>query len=671
MIIVGIFLFLLVMSISAQATGLIDQTINSNNNYSKYPVDNYQLDYFVDSSWDWLPWNWGDGIGKSVMYGIYAITNFFWLLSIYVSNATGYLIGEAYSLDFIRDTTNAIGKNIQNLAGINQNGFMSSGFYPGLILLLLLVLGVYVTYTGLMKRETTKATSAIISFLAIFILSASFIAYSTSYISKINEFSSDISNAALAVGSKMTTSGDTTGEKNSVDLIRDSLFEIQVKQPWMILQYGDSDSKTVGKERVEKLESTSPFQNKGKDRVEIVKKEINDKENDNMTITKTINRLGVTIFIFFFNGVISFFVFLLTGIMIFSQVLFILFAVFLPISFLLSMIPGFNHLMKSTIMRLFNVIMMRAGITLVLTLAFSLSTMVYALTASKPFFIVAFMQIVIFAGIYFKLNDLMGMMSLKSGDSRTVGGQVMRRPKQVGRQALRKMAVGSFVLSSISNRNKNKRKTAEREDSRKSSDTQEKKPLNNREATAENSLAKTKQTTQQKQLETQKNQRQQKLDQKQQQKLDGKKLVKENNGNPKKPVTKQDEKKKQSKDPLFQSKDRIESAKKKPRRQPAKIRNLDSLYKDTEVKYFQPKLGAKSTQLDNTKELLNQSNQKKVLTKAQNNTLRKSSTPKAERDGIHGKSLNKRVDDQKSISIKSKAKKQKTTILTGKGMKRR
>ncbi|MDT2661138.1 hypothetical protein P7E02_14775 [Enterococcus hulanensis] len=180
--IVGIFLLLLVMSISAQATGLIDQTINSNNNYSKYPIDNYQLDYFVDSSWDWLPWNWGDGIGKSVMYGIYAITNFFWLLSIYVSSATGYLIGEAYSLDFIRDTTNAIGKNIQTLAGINQNGFMSSGFYPGLILLLLLVLGVYVTYTGLMKRETTKATSAIISFLTIFILSASFIAYSTSYI---------------------------------------------------------------------------------------------------------------------------------------------------------------------------------------------------------------------------------------------------------------------------------------------------------------------------------------------------------------------------------------------------------------------------------------------------------------------------------------------------------
>ena len=42
------------------------------------------------------PWNWSDGIGKQVMYGLYAITNFIWTISLYVSNATGYLVQEAY-----------------------------------------------------------------------------------------------------------------------------------------------------------------------------------------------------------------------------------------------------------------------------------------------------------------------------------------------------------------------------------------------------------------------------------------------------------------------------------------------------------------------------------------------------------------------------------------------
>ena len=226
------------------------------------------------------------------------------------------------------------------------------------------------------------------------------------------------------------------------------------------MQYGDSNLEAVGKERVEELESTSPFQNKGKDRTEIIKKEINDLENDNMTITKTVTRLGVTIFIILFNLFISIFVFILTGIMIFSQVLFIIFAVFLPISFLLSMIPTFNHLMKKTIMRLFNVIMMRAGITLVLTLAFSLSSMVYSLTASQPFFIVAFMQIVIFAGIFFRLNDLMGMMALTSADSQNVGSRVMRRPRRIANRAIRKMSVGGLLLKGLGhNRSNPKKKT--------------------------------------------------------------------------------------------------------------------------------------------------------------------------------------------------------------------
>ena len=44
------------------------------------------------------------------MYGLYAITNFIWTISLYLSNATGYLIQEAYSLDFISSTADSIGE---------------------------------------------------------------------------------------------------------------------------------------------------------------------------------------------------------------------------------------------------------------------------------------------------------------------------------------------------------------------------------------------------------------------------------------------------------------------------------------------------------------------------------------------------------------------------------
>ena len=448
----------------AHATGLVDDTINAENLYSKYPLSNYQLDFYVDNSWSWLPWNWLDGIGKSVQYGLYCITNFVWTISLYLSNATGYVVQEAYKLDFINDMADSIGKSIQTLAGVTQNGFSSSGFYVGFLLLIILVVGLYVAYTGLIKRETSKALHAVINFVVVFVLSASFIAYAPDYIKKINEFSSDISTASLDLGTKIMLPNSDSEGKDSVDLIRDSLFSIQVQQPWLLLQFGNSNAEEIGTDRVEALVSASPEDEDGKTREEVVKTEIEDNDNNNLTIPQVVNRLGMVFFLLFFNLGITIFVFLLTGMMLFSQILFIIFAMFLPISFLLSMIPSYESMAKQAIVRVFNTIMTRAGITLIVTVAFSISSMFYNISTDYPFFMVAFLQIVCFAGIYMKLGDLMSMFSLNAGDSQNMGRRIFRRPYLFMRHRARRMerrlagavtaggVAGAVVGSTISNR---------------------------------------------------------------------------------------------------------------------------------------------------------------------------------------------------------------------------
>ena len=448
----------------AHATGLVDDTINAENLYSKYPLSNYQLDFYVDNSWSWLPWNWLDGIGKSVQYGLYCITNFIWTISLYLSNATGYVVQEAYKLDFINDMADSIGKSIQTLAGVTQNGFSSTGFYVGFLLLIILVVGMYVAYTGLIKRETSKALHAVINFVVVFVLSASFIAYAPDYIKKINEFSSDISTASLDLGTKIMLPNSDSEGKHSVDLIRDSLFSIQVEQPWLLLQFGNSNAEEIGADRVEALVSVSPEDEDGKTREEVVKTEIEDNDNNNLTIPQVVNRLGMVFFLLFFNLGITIFVFLLTGMMLFSQILFIIFAMFLPISFLLSMIPSYESMAKQAIVRVFNTIMTRAGITLIVTVAFSISSMFYNISTDYPFFMVAFLQIVCFAGIYMKLGDLMSMFSLNAGDSQNMGRRIFRRPYLFMRHRARRMerrlagavtaggVAGAVVGSTISNR---------------------------------------------------------------------------------------------------------------------------------------------------------------------------------------------------------------------------
>ena len=423
----------------AHATGLVDDTINAENLYSKYPLSNYQLDFYVDNSWSWLPWNWLDGIGKSVQYGLYCITNFVWTISLYLSNATGYVVQEAYKLDFINDMADSIGKSIQTLAGVTENGFGSTGFYVGSLLLIILIIGIYVAYTGLIKRETSKAVQAVINFLVVFVLSASFIAYAPDYIKKINEFSSDISTASLDLGTKIMLPNSDSEGKDSVDLIRDSLFSIQVEQPWLLLQFGNSNAEEIGTDRVDALVSASPEDEDGKTREEVVKTEIEDNDNNNLTIPQVVNRLGMVFFLLFFNLGITIFVFLLTGMMLFSQILFIIFAMFLPISFLLSMIPSYESMVKQAIVRVFNTIMTRAGITLIVTVAFSISSMFYNISTDYPFFMVAFLQIVCFAGIYMKLGDLMSMFSLNAGDSQNMGRRIFRRPYLFMRHRARRM----------------------------------------------------------------------------------------------------------------------------------------------------------------------------------------------------------------------------------------
>lgn len=423
----------------AHASGLIDDTVNADNLYSKYPLSNYQLDFYVDNSWSWLPWNWLDGIGKSVQYGLYCITNFVWTISLYLSNATGYVVQQAYKLDFINDMADSIGKSIQTLAGVTENGFSSSGFYVGFLLIIILIVGVYTAYTGLLKRETSKALHAVINFVVVFIVSASFIAYAPNYIQKINDFSSDISTASLDLGTKIMLPDSQSKGKDSVDLIRDSLFAIQVEKPWLLLQFGNSDTEEIGADRVEALVSASPSDEDGETRENVVKTEIEDNDNDNLTIPQVVNRLGMVFFLLIFNLGITIFIFLLTGMMLFSQILFIIYAMFLPVSFLLSMIPTYENMAKQAVVRVFNAIMTRAGITLIVTVAFSISSMFYNISTDYPFFMVAFLQIICFAGIYMKLGELMSMFSLNANDSQQIGRRIFRRPMVFMRHRARRM----------------------------------------------------------------------------------------------------------------------------------------------------------------------------------------------------------------------------------------
>ena len=431
------FLFLNLFTVQAHAAGLLDETIDTAHEFSRYPIDNYQLDFYVDSSWNWLPWNWLDGIGKTAQYAIYLFTNFLWTLNLYISNAVGYLIQQAYDLDFISSAASEIGKNIQLIAGVSASGLDSTGLFPGMMAIVTLLVGVYCTYVGLVKRETTKAFHAAMKVVVVFVVSVGLIAYAPSAITGVNEFSSDISNGIVDVSAKILAP-DTAGENTGVSAIRDCLFGIQVKQPWLIMQFGDSDVENIGEERVNSLLGTSPDENRGKDREEAVKSELEDYDNGNLTVTEVTSRFGLSVFFLIFNLIVSAFAIMLTGSMLLSQILFIISAMFLPVSLLISMIPAFSGTSRRAVISLFNTIMLRVGTTLLTTFVLVLSSLAYTIANGKPFVVVVLLQVIVFAGVYMERDKLLGMIGLRDEGTGRVGRAMTNRPRRTISRAVRK-----------------------------------------------------------------------------------------------------------------------------------------------------------------------------------------------------------------------------------------
>lgn len=362
-VVVMAFVFCNLFTVQAHAAGLLDETIDATHEFSKYSINNYQLDFYVDTSWDWLPWNWKDGLGKTVQYAFYMFTNLIWTMNLYMSNAVGYLIQQAYDLDFISSAADTVGTNIQLITGISPSGFDTTGLFPGMIALITLMVGLYCIYAACVKHEITKALHAALNYAVVFIASFCLIAYAPSAIKGLNEFSSDISNGVINASAKILAP-DATNTSTGVATIRDCLFGIQVKQPWLLMQFDDTDVETIGEERVNDLLGTSPKTNKGEDREEVVKSEIEDYDNGNLTITEVNNRLGLSFVFLIFNIIISIFAIALAGSMLLSQVLFLINAMFLPISLLISMIPAFSGTSKRAVVSLFNTIMLRVGTTL-------------------------------------------------------------------------------------------------------------------------------------------------------------------------------------------------------------------------------------------------------------------------------------------------------------------
>lgn len=370
--------------IQVEAAGWIEETVGETaRQYDKFPYGNYMLDYYVDTSGDWLPWNWGEGIAKNVSQILYTIANLLWWVVVMVSYFIGWLVQKAYDVDFISDSVNMISRNIQKISGVSRSGLNNSGLLSKFILLLIIAVGAYFLYLILVKRSMARGVGTLAAFIVTLVMGMGIIAYAPSYVGMVNDFQKGLNKEVLTISNSLTV--DDSGGDDSTVNIRDSLFNIMIYNPYLLLQYGTTDVSEIGEERINSLLELSPS-TEGEGREEVVKNEVMEQDNENMSLSMIFNRLGMVLVLFIVNAVIIFCVGAFAAMMILSQILFVLYFTFLPIPFILSLFPKSSNLLSKALGNVCEVLFLKAGVTIILTITFSISSSAIRLVLMAVFY---------------------------------------------------------------------------------------------------------------------------------------------------------------------------------------------------------------------------------------------------------------------------------------------
>ncbi len=401
--------------------------------YNEYPQHHYKLDTFVNTEGDWMPWNWADGAGKQIYIALMEIINSIWNVNILLANFTMKIVQEAFELDFVSNVTEEIGTAIQNIAGFGPGGFMGNGLWPLLVTFVIAIVGAWATYVGIVKRESSRAWGGLISSIVIFVFALGFFSNAPTILKGINDWSSDLQSDVLAVSASVVNPGASYSRDEGIATIRNQMFDLMVKKPYMLMQYGSTE---VEEGRVNDLLSIDPFAN-SEDRQEKAKLEVDDQDNKMMSIEGISQRAGFVPLLFVANTIIGIFLLMVSGTIILYQMVFLALVLFAPVPLLMALVPRWKNAAFDWGMKVLHAQLMKISIALLLTILFGISAILYRATESSDLGYLGMMllQIICFVGVWAKRKELFNIVSTAVNNVESSTGATLQSYRQKFSQA--------------------------------------------------------------------------------------------------------------------------------------------------------------------------------------------------------------------------------------------
>lgn len=408
--IVVLFLFLIMFIGSpVQASPLEDSLIPQDSRthsgsveleFNKYPNSRYNVDMWIDATWN--PLNVVGHISDEVQALRLDIINGVWSFERMIFNFSISVVGQAFELDLIEFLIQYIGEGIQTIAGFNAGGFQNQGLWPALILSMITLVATWAAYVFLIKREQSRALSGILSMLIIFVISLGYFANAATVLSTVNAVSKELQLSVLSISGKIMNPGKNHSGEEGVASIQNQMFDLLIKKPYLLMQYGTADIDPVRADSILQLDYNSEARN------QLVKEEVTNKNNVMMGTDGLKDRTWF-VFLQLINGcILSVQTLLLSGSVVFFQAVFIGMVMVSPVPLLMSLVPAWRDTAMTWGLRTLKYLLMKVGIALLMTVIFTVAALAYKALQNQRygFLIVSGVQIVIYIGIWIKRKEL-------------------------------------------------------------------------------------------------------------------------------------------------------------------------------------------------------------------------------------------------------------------------
>ncbi|AEA19869.1 MULTISPECIES: CD3337/EF1877 family mobilome membrane protein [Bacillus cereus group] len=362
-----------------------------------------------------------DSVGKDLQRMLYTTCQWFanmaFQLNVILGQLTIFLVDQALNLDIVDVVADKLGAAMQNIAGIEKGGFLSSGLFPAIIGIACVLSACYAGYIFFIKRQPSKGLSELVKTVLVIAFIVTYIGNASTILKSANTISSEISVTVLAKATG-TVAGDPGRSKaDAIFSVKKQIWDLLVERPYLFLQYGEDSKEKLGAKRVDELLAT-PL---GKDRENKVQDEVKN-GNQMMVISSVGERLVFTVMYYVVNTFAGVPVIAFCLLIVAFQLWFLVMSIISPIVMAVALLPGHRRVIESWASQWIRPLALKIFMSVMLVIIFTVAELLYVLPEAGVAGYVSTMifQILVFVLCYIFRGNIVAAFSRARGVYETV-----------------------------------------------------------------------------------------------------------------------------------------------------------------------------------------------------------------------------------------------------------